>query len=168
MNTLSRGAWSGLIATSQMTQFLFLGFDRLEPREKSPLPPATLTYESGRRAGLSLADKGERENSTLVSHYLFGIGCAALYSALQAGRKRQTHPALEGAGFGLAVWLSCYFAGIPALGFRASAYRMPASRNALMGLAHLVWGASLGLAESGLRRQGSQMLDGSKKRIAAE
>lgn len=151
MRPISRGMWSGLLATAQMTQFLLWGFRRLPAGQRAPLPPAELTREACQKAGLPApSEMGESVNHSLTAHFLFGLGCATLYSMIQS-RREPSRPAMEGAGFGLAVWAGSYLAGIPALGFQPSAYRMSPARNILMITAHLVWGASLGAADQGFR-----------------
>jgi putative membrane protein len=54
-------------------------------------------------------------------------------------------PVVKGMGFGLLVWAASYLGIVPALGLIAPATRHRAQRNALMIVAHLVWGATLGL-----------------------
>jgi uncharacterized membrane protein YagU involved in acid resistance len=167
MRSLERGAWSGLIATGQMTFFLFLAFDYLQRREKSPLPPAKLTDDVFHGANLRAQTPARRERASLVSHFLFGLFGAVVYSRARSAEPLRRMPALlSGTLFGITVWASAYLAGIPALGFRPSAYRMPARRNLMMFLAHLVWGATLGKTEASLAKQDEEMLDGARRKAA--
>jgi hypothetical protein len=53
---------------------------------------------------------------------------------------------LAGVGFGLAVWAVSYLGWLPAAGILSPATEHPARRNALMIGAHVVWGATTGLA----------------------
>jgi uncharacterized membrane protein YagU involved in acid resistance len=66
---------------------------------------------------------------------------------------------MKGSVFGALVWATSYLGWIPAFGFKTSAYKLTGIRNLQMFLAHLVWGASLGIAESELRKSGKRMLD---------
>jgi uncharacterized membrane protein YagU involved in acid resistance len=61
----------------------------------------------------------------------------AAIAAMNPDLKKKT-----GAAAGLAVWLASYMGWIPAVGNLEPATRHPARRNALMIVAHLVWGAS--------------------------
>ncbi len=63
-------------------------------------------------------------------------------------------PALAGAGFGLAVWAGSYLGWLPAAGILRPATEHPPRRVALMIAAHLVWGASAGLALGALSGAG--------------
>jgi len=53
---------------------------------------------------------------------------------------------MSGCIYGLGVWSCSYLGWLPASGLYRSAVNHTPERNTLMIAAHLVWGASLGLA----------------------
>lgn len=167
MNTIQSGAWAGILATGPMTLAMFELQKNLPAAQKSPLPPATLTHQLTRPIGLSQnLSSSRRADLAMISHFGFGLASGVLY-ALTEG-KLKAPPILKGSLFGLSVWAVSYAGWIPAIGFRASAFRMPARRNALMIFAHLIWGASLGFAAREMKQFGNQMLDGQRKAPKAE
>lgn len=168
MNTFQNGIWSGLLATGPMTLAMFRMQESLPKSEKSPLPPATLTSEITGAVGLDQKVPAQfRPDLTMASHFGYGATGGILYSFLSK-RAPEASPLLKGSLFGMCVWAASYLGWIPAFGLRASAYKMPAKRNALMIMSHLIWGASLGLAEKEMRKFGNQMLDGHRKAPLAE
>jgi putative membrane protein len=50
----------------------------------------------------------------------------------------------SGMAFGLAAWCGSYLGWLPAFNMRASAANETARRNAMMIVAHLVWGGAMG------------------------
>ena len=66
------------------------------------------------------------------------------------------------------IWAVSYLGWIPVSGLRANAFKMPARRNGLMILAHLIWGVSIAFSEKEMRQSGDQMLDGHRKAREAE
>lgn len=161
MNTVQNGIWSGILATGPMTLAMFSMQRSLPESEKSPLPPATLTFESTKLVAKKVSPSA-RADLTMLSHFAYGISCALIYSAAQ--KLAPKAPAIvKGGVFGLGVWAISYLGWTPLAGFRASAPNMPARRNAMMIAAHLVWGAALGYSEQVLRESGNQMLDGRRR-----
>ena len=146
MNRVLLGALAGLAATAPMTLAMKLMHEQLPRGERYPLPPRQVTEGLAEKAGLGEhLDEEEREAATWVSHFAYGAACGALYGALSGGRLEE-HPALAGAGFGAAVWVGSYLGWLPAAGILAPATEHPPRRNALMIAAHLVWGATAGVA----------------------
>jgi uncharacterized membrane protein YagU involved in acid resistance len=168
MNTVQSGIWAGILATGPMTLSMFGLQELLPASQKSPLPPATLAHQFTQPLGKfsKMISSARRADLTMTSHLGYGMACGILYSLME--RKWSASPLLKGSLFGMTVWTASYLGWIPALGLRASAYKMPAKRNALMIFSHLVWGASLGFAESEMRKFGYQMLDGARKAPKAE
>jgi uncharacterized membrane protein YagU involved in acid resistance len=138
------GAAAGVVATVPMT-IVMEELHRVLPGEHSgPLPPREVTenvYETFRTHGRTREDT--LEQATILSHYAFGGAAGALFP-LVAPRQRG---AAIGAGllYGLAVWSGAYLGLLPALGVRHHAKHDSSSRNGMMIVAHLVWGAALGL-----------------------
>ena len=162
MKTIGRGLWSGVIATGAMTLSMFYMHRKLPERERSPLAPAILTNHLLR----NVARADERENLTLISHFGYGASFGLLFSWL--GSMLKAPPLVRGNLFGMGVWSASYLGWIPAFGFRPSAFNTPWRRNAMMILAHLVWGASMAFTENALRESSHKMLDGRRKAPEAE
>ena len=146
MNRILLGALAGLAATAPMTLAMKLMHEQLPREEQYPLPPRQVAEGLAEKAGVrEHLDEESREAATWVSHFAFGAASGALYGAL-SGERTDERPLLAGMGFGLAVWAGSYLGWLPAAGLIAPATEHPARRNALMIAAHLVWGATTGLA----------------------
>lgn len=167
LSAVLRGVWSGLIATSTMTTTLFKYHQELNPSEKSPLPPAMLTESILKHVpGTQKLSREARVQAAMTSHFAFGATTGVLYSLLAPRMKGA--PVIKGALFGLGVWGTSYLGWIPAFGLKPQAPKMTAQRNAMMILAHVVWGATLGYNEGQMRHRGSTLLDGKKNRFLAQ
>ena len=146
MNRILSGALAGLAATAPMSLAMKLMHEQLPREEQYPLPPREIAEEVAAKAGVvEHMDEGQRQAATWASHFAYGAACGALYGAL-SGEGADERPVLAGVGFGLAVWAGSYLGWLPAAGILAPATKHPARRNALMIAAHLVWGATTGLA----------------------
>lgn len=171
MKAIQNGIWSGILATDPMTSAMLIMRREMPADQKSPLPPSTITNEIISRAGLQNLPTARKEDLTLISHFGYGAACGLIYAlsrSLIPEKEKEVSPLLTGAIFCLSVWGFSYMVGNPSTGLRASAQKMPAKRNAMMILAHLVWGASLGYAENELRRAGDEILVGQKRSLFAE
>ncbi len=141
---LGVGALAGLVATLPMTAVM-VGLHHLLPkREQYPLTPREITeIEGGRLGFIQHMDEKQRQVATMVAHFGYGSAAGAAYAPWA------THlpvaPALSGLLYGLVVWAGSYLGLLPALGILTPASKHPARRNALMIVAHLVWGAVLGV-----------------------
>lgn len=139
---------AGAVATAPMTVVMTALHHALPGETDEPLPPEVIAGNAADAAGLGSAmdEGGEafRSGATLVSSFSQGAAAGAGYVAL-AGRSGLP-PAAEGALYGVAVWGAAYLGVLPATGLYHSAKKDPAPRTALMIAAHLVWGATLGLA----------------------
>jgi uncharacterized membrane protein YagU involved in acid resistance len=145
------GAIAGLIATVPMTLFMLACHKRLPVSQRYPLPPSLITQ----RAVWSLAApvipaRMPNALSTLAAHFAFGALSGALFAAVPAAMRRQC-PVTTGIGYGLTVWAGSYLGWVPALRLMPAATQQPAARNAMMIAAHVVWGATLGLAIEAVR-----------------
>lgn len=171
MNSILRGIWSGLIATSTMTTALFKFHQSLPETQQSPLPPAKLTTSllrhlpGGKQVSDNLSSETQMQ-ATMGSHFAFGAGTGLLY-ALVAPKMKGT-PLVKGTLFGLGVWGASYLGWIPAFGLKPQAQKMTLERNAMMVLAHLVWGATLGYNENQMRHRAKTLLDGRRNALLAE
>jgi putative membrane protein len=171
MNGLLSGLYGGFIATGPMTLLMFERQDHFPESEKSPLPPATLSFETLEKAGESMGFQPKLSPDaqtavTMASHFAYGAAAGAVYGV--ALGKAPIPPLAKGIAYGLGVWSLNYLGITPALGFRAAAPKMPARRNAMMIFAHVVWGACLAYATEKLIESGKEMLAGEKKAPAAE
>ncbi len=146
MNGIVLGALAGLAATVPMSLAMKLMHEQLPEHEQYPLPPRAVTMEVAERAGVRQElDEGGREAATWAGHFGYGAACGALYGAV-SGRRLDEHALLAGMGFGVAVWAGSYLGWLPAAGVIAPATEHPPRRNALMIAAHVVWGATTGVA----------------------
>jgi uncharacterized membrane protein YagU involved in acid resistance len=141
---LLAGAAAGTIATAPMTAAME-GIRRMLPRsEQDPLPPRQITERAAIAAGIADdMNEGEKEAATAVSHFAFGAGAGALYGLLAP--HLPGGPVAAGVGYGLVVWAGSYLGWLPATGLYKQPENEPAGRHAKMILAHVVWGATLGM-----------------------
>lgn len=146
-----RGGLAGLLATVPMTAVMLASHPRLPAGRGYALPPRLITDHVAGRPLSPLRRAGLGDPATLAAHFGFGAAAGSLY-ALLAPRLRQRYPVGSGIAYGLAVWSGSYLGWVPAIGAMAPADRQPASRNAMMIAAHVVWGAALGLADALLAR----------------
>ncbi|MDB5323047.1 MAG: hypothetical protein JWN40_4678 [Phycisphaerales bacterium] len=154
-NSLTTGLLSGLAATLPMTAVMEILHRALPAQERYPLPPRQITQRLTRKVGVEQElDESSKTGLTLVSHFAYGAAAGGVYAEV-AGQLRQplrqiplppaARAAAAGTLYGLLVWTVSYLGLLPAAGILAPATRHPARRNALMIVAHVIWGATLGL-----------------------
>jgi putative membrane protein len=85
----------------------------------------------------------DRYAATFLAHFGYGAAGGAVYSAIDRALPLPT--AAKGLLFGLFVWTASYLGLLPATGILTPATEHPARRNALMILAHFIWGGILAL-----------------------
>jgi uncharacterized membrane protein YagU involved in acid resistance len=144
MNKIVAGTLAGLAATAPMTAAM-VGMHRMLPaRERYPLPPRKVTMNVARAFGLrKKMDEPERKAATVAAHFGYGAAMGGIFALLAP---RTPGPAVpKGILWGLIVWSTSYLGLLPALDLHEPATDHPRERNILMVLAHVVWGASLGL-----------------------
>jgi hypothetical protein len=134
------GALAGLVATMAMTAAMNRMSDRLPRRSRYPLPPREITERLA-----PAVPQRTLPAATTLAHFGFGALAGALHAATPAR-------SLPGPFYGAAVWLASYWGWVPASGILLPAHRHPPERNALMLVAHLVWGAALSLSSRELER----------------
>ena len=145
------GALAGLIATLPMTLFLIDQHRRLPPLQRYRLPPRVITDQAARRVGIRApaSESGKRARA-LAAHFTFGALCGLFFPAW--GRNLNgVRSVAAGAYYGLGIWALSYLGWVPAMGLMAPATRQPVERNAMMIVAHLIWGATLAAAFQHLR-----------------
>ncbi len=139
-----RGAIAGLVATAPMTVAMEVLFRRLPRGERYPLPPseivAVLEHAAGARR---MAGAEEHLALTLIGHFGYGAAAGGGYGLL--ADRLPLPPALRGIAYGIATWMFSYLGWLPAFGILRPATEHPGRRNALMIVAHIVYGATLGL-----------------------
>jgi hypothetical protein len=145
MNLLSRligaaaGAGGGAAATGVMSAVLAVS----SARGWLGTPPPALIVEKATPPMSPAATA----TATAVSHVAYGVGAGAVYGFLGGHRRQPAVVALlSGVGFGLAVWAASYEGWVPAAGIMPPAHRDRPGRSATMLVAHVVYGAVLGLS----------------------
>lgn len=143
MNTLVRGAVSGVVATGAMSAVMLA-----LRKQMGSQPPDLIAQQAARAVG---AEPTETEADVLASlaHAGFGAVAGAGYALLP----RYGPPPLRGMLVGLALWFSAYQGGVPALRLMPPASQDRPQRPAVMIAAHLVFGWTLGALEDRLRRR---------------
>ncbi len=147
MNRFAASAISGFAATAPMTGAMNLMHRWLPVHERYPLHPHIISMRLAKAAGVhGKMGRRQRHALTLLNHYAYGTFAGSVFGLIAP---RERGPAVAvGIGYGLFVWAGSYLGLLPALGILQPATKHPARRNALMILAHLVWGASVGVLVS--------------------
>jgi putative membrane protein len=136
------GAVAGGIATVPMTLFMLMAHRVLPAWQQDALPPEKITGEMAERADVHL-QKQQLLGASLVSHLGYGASMGSLYMLFSS--KLKFSPLLKGSLFGLIVWSVSYLGWLPAGRFAASGPNETKQRNALMIVAHLIWGSVTGM-----------------------
>ena len=85
-----------------------------------------------------------KKNLALAGHFAYGAVTGAIYAPLVSAF--QPPNVANGVVYSLGIWTASYLGWLPALQILRPATEHPLERNALMITAHVVWGATLGLA----------------------
>ena len=132
----------GVAATGPMSAIMVAIHRRLPERERYPLPPREITSKAiDKLVGKNATDPAVDSALTWVAHFGYGGAAGALYAQSQSIRPQRS--GLSGVLFGLLVWTVSYFGLMPGLRVLSPATEPPVRRNALMIIAHLVWGLVL-------------------------
>lgn len=145
MKRMLAGALAGTLATVPMTAVMLALHRRLPVKEQYPLPPREITDVAVSSVGGDPRRQSHMTGLSLTAHFAYGAATGALYSVLF---RQARHPVLTGSAYGVAVWVASYLGWIPAARILRPANTHPARRNALMIMAHLVWGAGTGAVDS--------------------
>jgi uncharacterized membrane protein YagU involved in acid resistance len=148
------GGIAGFVGTMAMTSAMRRLHRRLPAEQRYPLTPREIIDSGASQAALRLANESAKDVTT-AAHFAYGALTGALLGAMNPNPAKKT-----GAAYGVAVWLASYMGWIPAVGTLEPATRHPARRNALMIVAHLVWGASTAAALRELRLARETILEG--------
>lgn len=141
---LLAGALAGFVATAPMTVAMELMRRRLPWWERYRLPPGQIVTSVAHKLGIRRhMDRSKHRTTTVAAHFAYGAAAGAVYAPL--ARAMPLPALLKGPAFGLIVWSISYLGLLPALEILPPATVHPPRRNALMIVAHIVWGATLGL-----------------------
>jgi uncharacterized membrane protein YagU involved in acid resistance len=154
---LLNGALAGFVASVPMGAAMLTMHRLLPAHEQYPLPPHEITAELAEKADLEEhLDQPEHKLATTISHFAYGAASGALYASV--AHRLPLSPAVGGALFGLALWTGSYLGWLPAAGILRPATEHPARRNALMVVAHIVWGAVTGVVVDQLEQRDGSLL----------
>jgi uncharacterized membrane protein YagU involved in acid resistance len=138
------GVICGVAATGPMSVVMVLLHRRLPARERYPLPPREITTEAVEHiAAKSEIEPSTRSALTWLAHFAYGGAAGAIYA--QSERRLPGGTATRGSLFGLLVWAVSYLGLLPGLRILTPASEHSPRRNALMIVAHLVWGWTLAM-----------------------
>jgi hypothetical protein len=126
-----------------MTVAMLLMHRFLPGEQRYALPPALITRRLTGGKG-PFARLGTHENNALnyLMHFGFGTTFGAVYALLP--RQLPGPAPVRGVLFALGVWAGSYLGWIPAAQILPPATKHPVERNALMIIAHVIWGAAVG------------------------
>jgi uncharacterized membrane protein YagU involved in acid resistance len=155
------GAAGGFVGTIPMTILMRSAERKLPPDEQYALPPKRIATHLADAAGVEDDPAHVKEldpewdAKTYAGHFAYGTTTGAAFGAMWSVAPSPPSVAVgigTGIAYGLGVWAASYLGWLPAVGLHPPATREPASRNALMIAAHVVWGATLGAITAGLAR----------------
>lgn len=144
MQPLTRGASAGAVATVAMSALMLAaGRAGLVGRQ----PPEAIVRRTGQL--VAVEPRGRLAAALAVAAHLgFGAGTGAAHALLPRSRR----PVARGAALATGVWAVSYAGWVPALGALPRADHDRASRQAVMLVAHVAYGAVLGALDDRWRR----------------
>ncbi|MBA3868933.1 MAG: DUF1440 domain-containing protein [Anaerolineae bacterium] len=143
---IPRSIVAGVISTTAMTVVMQQLFSRLPPDEQYPLPPEEIaTIAEVKVLGRTLNSE-QHMAWTVFSHFGYGMTLAGIYSWI--AERLPFTPIVSGVLYGLLVWAGSYMGWLPAFHVLRPATEFPPARRRLMIIAHIVWGAVLGISNS--------------------
>jgi len=161
MQKVLAGAAAGALAAAPMAVAMKALQQTSPSARRRALPPRQITMALARRVGLASRLDGHASNAaTTAAHFGYGSAVGALYP--YAKRVLPGPTVMKGALFGAGLWAGSYLGWLPATGVMRSASRESTGRNAMMILAHVVWGVGTAVAVERLlaRRARSEGADG--------
>jgi putative membrane protein len=145
LSRLFSGTIAGFVATAPMS-LAMKGMQALLPEKESySLPPSIISFNAANKSGQPPSNEKEHTVLTLLAHFGAGAGFGLFYGLGSVGSKKLKSNPLRGIVFGLLVWSVNYLGIMPVLNLYNSASKEPVRRNALMIIAHLVWGITTDL-----------------------
>jgi uncharacterized membrane protein YagU involved in acid resistance len=153
------GAVAGLIGTVTMSASMAIMQRLLPRRHQEPYEPRQVVEGMLKKTKLhDEVDEPAKSALTYAAHLGFGAAMGAAYEVIE--RRLPVPPGAKGPAWGLFVWAASYSGWLPTLEILPPAHRRPAARNALMAIAHIVWGATTecvaGMAEEARVRRTRQ------------
>ena len=140
VSRLLSGVIAGFVATAPMS-LVMEGIKLLLPSHESyALPPAKIAFNASNKAGHLPSSKEEQTILILLAHFGAGAGFGLFFGLGSIASKKPQNGLVRGSMFGLLVWSVNYLGLMPALNLHNSAEKEPIRRNALMIMAHLVYG----------------------------
>jgi hypothetical protein len=140
MQKLLAGAAGGALAAAPMAVAMKALQQPSPSARRRTLPPRQITVALARKVGLARKLDGGANLATAAAHFGYGGAAGALYP--YASRVLPGPTVMKGALFGVGLWAGSYLGWLPATGVRRTASREPAGPNAMMILAHVVWGVA--------------------------
>jgi hypothetical protein len=177
MQKLLAGALGGTLAAAPMAAAMKALQQSSPSARRQALPPRQIALALARKAGLAHKLDGRGRNATTAAaHFGYGGAAGALYP--YASRVLPGPTMMKGALFGTALWGAGYLGWVPAAGVLRSAAHETPGRNAMMILAHVVWGVATAVTAERLiagrrgangrrRRRGNGRADRESKESAA-
>lgn len=145
------GALAGVAGAVPMTLVMERLHRELPTGEREPLPPRQITEHLSEHANVAHhMDEGDMRAASYANHFAYGAATGAVFGNI--ARRLPMSPIVSGVTFALGVWTISYFGWLPALKILPPADEHAPRRNAIMILAHVVWGASMGLVLSIFKR----------------
>jgi hypothetical protein len=143
LRLVALGAVSGAIATAVMSVVMLVA---RRVGLMSELPPHEIASRAvDRTPARDDAGPTERRGLGWMTHFGFGAGAGALYALLRNVVRTPGPAWFHGAGYALGVWFVSYMGWAPAFGLMPRADRDEPGRQPAMVVAHLVFGAVLGM-----------------------
>lgn len=143
------GAYAGALATVAMTGFMKAS--QWSGLYRDEIPPTKLVSRSLTRLGLRAKTGNQAETGLIAAgHWAFGMAAGSVFGLLHRRSRGQLRALIAGVGFGLLIWAISYMGWIPALGLLRGPWRQRRAQAYMPLLAHVVYGAALGLAAEAL------------------
>jgi hypothetical protein len=153
LRSLLAGATAGAVATVAMSA-LMLAAKRIGIT--GTLPPELIARKAVEAVAGDPPRDDQVEAVAAVAHIGFGAVAGAIFELLMmrahAARRSAAIGALAGTLYATGIWLVSYQGWVPALGIMPAVSRDRRGRVATMLTAHWVYGATLGLLATVLRR----------------
>jgi len=108
-------------------------------------PPDTIAGATLDAVGIHTRDEEDQNALAILLHFGFGIGSGVLFGVLHRRLPFRVPATLHGMVFASIIWATSYQGWIPALGIMPPASEDRPDRPRVMYLAHLIYGALLGV-----------------------
>ena len=149
MEDASAGVAAGIVATTTMSAWMLFA-KRIGWLNEQP--PKLMTRRLAGRAGWHVA--GERLGViATLTHFAIGMTAGAAFALFQQRRRAMPASVLAGIGYGLIVWFLGYVAVLPPLDLMPPPGDGERRRTSAMTIAHVVYGATLGVVVHLIQRR---------------